>query len=107
MLERRRAPRIHVELPVVLRHRGRFVPATAVNLSSGGMLIHSDDSNVSTTGQVEILFDLDHEHRDVALRGNVLRVDGTHPTNLGIQFTTVFSEAHRVIQRYLEAKLSS
>ncbi|MBI4126561.1 MAG: PilZ domain-containing protein [Deltaproteobacteria bacterium] len=104
MLERRRSPRLALELPVTLRHGGRFIPATALNMSNGGMLIQADDQNVTTQAPVEIVFDLDPTHRDVALRGNILRVESQ---SLGIQFTNTFSESYRMLQEFLRNKTQS
>lgn len=98
MIDRRRSPRIALELPVTLRHGGRFIPATALNMSNGGMLVQASDQQVNLTAPVEIVFDLDATHRDVALRGSILRADAT---SFGIQFTNTFSESHRMLQEFL------
>jgi len=105
MKEKRRFPRMAVSLPVVLRHRGRLIPATTLNLSCGGMYINVNHPDISKSAPVEIIFDL-KEKRDLSLIGKITRVEsGTGAHGLGVQFTDVFSLSHKAVQEYLRTTL--
>jgi len=107
MEERRRHKRVNVTLPVLLRSSGRIIPATALNISCGGMLIRADQPGVRTDKPVEVIFDLSESERDVAMRGNVTRTDDmSDHTDLGIQFTNLFSISHKTIERFLKGHLN-
>lgn len=105
MAERRRFPRMKVNLPVVLRHRGRLVPATTLNVSCGGMYINVKHPDISESAPVEITFDLE-EKRDISLIGKITRVESAAgASRLGVQFTDVFSISHKTVQDYLRTNL--
>jgi len=107
MQERRRHPRLDVNLPVILRHRGRLLPATMLNLSVGGAYIRTDDGRVSEDGPVEVIFDIDANTRDISLRGTILRNSPlSDSSGLGIQFTNLFSESHRAVEEFLRRNLN-
>ena len=106
MDERRRSPRLNLALPVILRHRGRLIPATLINLSCGGMYLRSDGSDIASEEQVEIIFDLDQERRDLSLRGNIVRVEEGEKPGLGVQFSNVFSASHKALQHFLNRSLN-
>ena len=94
-----------VNLPVVLRHRGRLIPATTLNISCGGMYIDVKHPDISKSAPVEIIFDLE-ERRDLSLIGKITRVEsGSGASGLGVQFTDVFSLSHKVVQDYLRTNL--
>ncbi|MBN1283681.1 MAG: PilZ domain-containing protein [Proteobacteria bacterium] len=105
MEERRRHQRLGIELPVILRHRGRIIPATALNISCGGMYIRADQQCISNNRPIEVIFDLSDKDRDVAMRGNITRVEesGTE-TGIGIRFTNLFSLSHKAIERFLKTR---
>ena len=106
MPERRRYPRLEAKLPVTLRHQGRFIPATLLNISCGGVRIIADDSIFSLTTPVEMIFDLDESHRDVSLRGRITRATSGPMGDLGIQFSNLFSESHRAVEDFLKQHLN-
>ncbi len=107
MPEKRRYSRLNVSLPVVLRHGGRIIPATVLNISSGGMYLHVDRSQVVNGRPVEVIFDLDESTRDVAMRGQVTRIeDGGDHKGVGIQFTNLFSLSHKTVQQFVNKNLN-
>ena len=107
MEERRRHKRLNISLPVILRHGGRIIPATALNISCGGMFIRAEQAGVTGDGPVEVIFDLTEGEKDVSMRGNITRTeDSSGHTNLGVQFTNLFSLAHKAIERYLRNTLN-
>lgn len=105
MFEKRRYQRLDVKLPVILRYRGRLIPATILNLSCGGACIRADNEELDINSSVELIFDLDTEQRDVSMRGSV--VHRTNPPSnpqgctAGIRFSNLFSEGHKAVQEYL------
>jgi len=100
--ERRHSQRIDVSLPVTLRLGGRLLPATALNISSGGMCLRSTEKIIVSDSPVEVIFDLDQEKRDIAMMGKITRVtsEGKEAT-LGVQFTNLFSLNRKAIDEYL------
>jgi uncharacterized protein (TIGR02266 family) len=106
MQEKRRHNRIPLELPVILRHMGRIIPATALNVSSGGMYLRAEQADISGNHPVEVIFDLDDGERDLSLRGQVTRIEeDTDGTGMGVQFTNLFSESHKALSEYLRRRL--
>lgn len=107
MEERRRHQRVEVAFPVLLRHAGRIIPATALNISCGGMFIKADQLEIAADKPVEVIFDLSRDERDISMRGNITRLKETGgETGLGVQFTNLFSLSHKAIERYLRNNLS-
>ncbi len=107
MDERRRHKRLNISLPVILRYRGRIIPATALNISCGGMFIRAEQPSHKGDGPVEVIFDLTEGEKDVSMRGNITRTeDSTGHTDLGVQFTNLFSMAHKAIERHLRNNLN-
>lgn len=103
MYEKRRHQRINVNLPVILRHCGRLLPATLINLSCGGMHLKTEATNINDGGRVEVIFDLGKHHRDLSMRGQITRVKADQKTvEVGIRFTNLFSLGHKEIQTYLQ-----
>ncbi|PIR25096.1 MAG: hypothetical protein COV43_06990 [Deltaproteobacteria bacterium CG11_big_fil_rev_8_21_14_0_20_42_23] len=103
--ERRRYHRISLSLPVILRYKGKLLPAKMVNLSYGGMGILSSREDFSPGNTVEIIFDLNSSFRDLSLRGNVSHVDAEDPSCFGIQFSDFLSPSHQVIENFVRAHL--
>ncbi|MFA4875006.1 MAG: PilZ domain-containing protein [bacterium] len=102
MLEKRRYGRLPINLPVILRHGGRIIPATALNLSCGGMYLKVEETNIQGDHPVEVIFDLDEEQRDVSMRGQITRIEGSGDSAcIGIQFTNLFSLSHKAVQHYV------
>ena len=107
MTEKRLYRRIDLELPVVLRHGGRLLPATMLNLSCGGMRLRSDVKDIEKGGPVEVIFDLGEHGKDLSLRGRVTRVEGSEDSSdVGVEFTNLFSLSHRAIQEYLRTNFN-
>ena len=108
MQEKRRYERLAVDLPVILRHGGRLIPATALNLSCGGMYLHADHHDIRPDLPVEVIFDLGDDQRDISMRGQILRVDreGQEPAGLGIRFTNLFSLSHKAVEHYVHQNLN-
>lgn len=106
MSEKRRYSRIPVDLPVILRHGGKLIPATLENLSSGGMYLKTGKTKIATDRTVEIIFDLSESNRDVSMRGHITRIEDTDEgSGVGVQFTNLFSLSHKAIQEYVNEKL--
>ena len=107
MEEKRRHKRLNISLPVILRHEGRIIPATALNISCGGMFIRAEQAGLKGEGPVEVIFDLTEGEKDVSMRGNITHSEGSAGhTDLGVQFTNLFSLAHKAIERYLKDSLN-
>lgn len=106
MSEKRRYGRLPVELPVILRHGGNLMPATMVNLSTGGMYLRVDGLAVASDRPVEVIFDLEDTSRDIAMRGLITRVDEEDgQKGVGVQFTNLFSLSHRAVKQYVTEHL--
>ncbi|MBI4367410.1 MAG: PilZ domain-containing protein [Deltaproteobacteria bacterium] len=97
--DRRQYPRLAVDLPVTLRHGGRLIPATALNISCGGILLAPEAGDVTTNGPVEVVIDLSAAERDVTLRGEIVR--GSVRTGVGIRFTNLHAMGFKTIENYL------
>lgn len=107
MLEKRRYRRLDVSLPVTLRHNGRLLPATMLNVSCGGMYLKAEATDFSSDTPIEVIFDLGGEKRDLSMRGRITRVEaGGEDANVGVQFTNLFSLSHKAIQEYLRKNLN-
>ena len=100
--ERRRHERLNVELPVTIRYNGRLIPATALNLSCGGVQLDAKNVDLEKDGKVELVVDLSAHDTDVSLRGEVAWAEVIdQKTRLGIKFTNLFAVGHEAVQRYL------
>ena len=105
-MDKRKFPRFTINLPVILRHKGRLIPATANNLSCGGMFIAVDSVDISVEHPVEVIFDLD-DNKDLSLRGQITRVEfGDNTSGLGVQFTNLFSDSHKAVQKFINSNLN-
>lgn len=103
MQEKRRFRRLDVELPVTLRCGGRLVPATALNISCGGVCIDVESNELDLTGKkkVEVIIDLAQGERDVSLRGEIIRVEGDQAPRLGIKFTNLYTVGHQTLEKFI------
>lgn len=108
MKEKRRYERLTIDLPVILRHAGRLIPATAVNVSCGGMFIQTMHNDLLRDHTVEVIFDLGQDQRDLSMRGQITRVEegGPEGSSIGVQFTNLFSLSHKAIEQYLHKNLN-
>lgn len=100
-MEKRRHNRLDVNLPVTIRHDGKLVPATALNLSCGGMYLETDGETISENSTVEVTFDLDADNRDVSLCGVIARIERSQKPRIGVQFANFFSAGHTALREFL------
>ncbi|OGQ23201.1 MAG: hypothetical protein A3I05_02500 [Deltaproteobacteria bacterium RIFCSPLOWO2_02_FULL_44_10] len=103
--ERRQDPRVMINKPVILRHAGRLLPATVLNVSRSGMRLTSSEKNFIRNTSVEVIFDLDSERRDLSLRGRIIRVEIPSGGDIGIQFSNAFSTSNQQLESYLDEHL--
>lgn len=108
MNDKRLYPRIELELPVTLRHNGRLLPATMLNLSCGGMCIRTEGYHLTNSTPVEVVFDLDEKTRDVSVRAQIMHIfdENAGESKAGLQFINIFSTSHKAIQEYLRKNLN-
>jgi len=107
MLEKRRYPRLDVDLPVILRHGGRLIPATALNLSCGGMFVKVRGGEFSADSPVELIFDLGGGDRDVAMSAKITHLaESKGRAEIGVQFLNLYSLSHKAVQEYLRKGLN-
>ncbi len=105
IVEKRQFPRLDVDLPVVLRHNGHLIPATALNISCGGMCLRTDNPEIINNGNVEVIFDLATGEKDVSVRGKIVRLEKDEETEMGIQFINLYSAGHQVLERFIRKHL--
>lgn len=105
-MEKRRHPRVELDIPVTLRHKGKLIPATVLNVSCGGMYLVADGEDLAENTTVEVTFDLDGEHRDVSVCGVVSRVEKTDRPRIGVQFGSFFSAGHKALREFLKKHLN-
>lgn len=100
--ERRRHDRYDVQLPVTIRYQGRLIPATALNLSCGGMQLDAQSLLLDRDGKVELIFDLSTLERDVAMRAEVSWCEVLDSkSRVGVRFTNLFTVGHEAVTRYI------
>ncbi|MFH1874331.1 MAG: PilZ domain-containing protein [Pseudomonadota bacterium] len=107
-MEKRRHKRLDLQIPVTVRCNGKLLPATATNVSVGGMCIKTEAfDDVKKDDLVEVYFDLDEKRRDLSLRGAIARVNGSADHNIGVQFGNFHSESHKILRQFLHRELHS
>lgn len=105
MCEKRRQPRIESDIDAIIRYKGCLHPVVITNISGGGICAHIDDPNIASDDNIEIIFDLDNNLKDLSIRGKVAHVEPSEDgAKIGIQFTGVFSDSFEAIQKYLCAE---
>lgn len=102
--ERRTSLRIDVRLPVTLRYCGRLIPATALNISCGGMLLATTPGDVTTNAPVEVILDLSDAERDLTVRGEVIRISSPDTPQIGVQFTNFYALGYQTIERFVRGR---
>ena len=102
MQERRQFKRLKVDLPVTMRYRGNLIPATALNISCGGMCLTTDSPEVAAADDIELIFDLTAADPDVSVRGKILRVNPGFNKKIAVQFTNLYSVGHKAIERFIQ-----
>lgn len=103
MGEQRKYPRLKVNLPVTIRYHGHLIPATALNVSCGGMCLSTDNPEVTGDDNVEVIFDISSADLDVSVRGRIVRVTPGMQKKVGVQFTNLYSIGHQAIERYVQS----
>lgn len=108
MRDKRRFKRLDVELPVTLRLGGRLIPATTLNISSGGVCLGLDeqDLKLAEQGKVEVIIDLSQEQTDVSLRGEITRVETGEGKKIGIKFTNLYTVGHQTLEQFINKNLN-
>lgn len=102
MQDKRKYPRLDVNLPVTLRYKGSLIPATVLNISCGGICLSTDSSEVEEDGSAEVILDLSASERDISVRGEVVRTTEGRQKKIGIQFTNLFSVGHQAIEKFIK-----
>ena len=105
-MEKRRHQRIPMDLPVTVRYKGKLIPATALNVSCGGMYLETEAEGLSENSVVEVTFDLNGDTRDVSLCGVISRVEHVSSPLFGVQFASPFSPGHKILREYLRKNLN-
>lgn len=94
--------RVDVKLPVTLRFNGRLIPATALNLSCGGVMLDAEAVEAQPESGVEVVLDLGALEKDVTIRGEVAWQDTIGGNSrVGIRFTNLFTMGYDAISQYL------
>lgn len=103
--DRRRHQRVDVQLPVTIRFRGRLIPATAMNLSCGGVQLDTGKAILQGTEKVELVLDLSELERDIPIQGEIAWCEVLDRKScVGIRFTNLFTLGHEAIDRYMRRK---
>lgn len=103
---KRRALRLHHEIPVAYRSVGSFLTDWATNISRGGMFINTRKP-LSVGTDVKILVQLPGARFPYELEGRVTRVTefDNHANmvpGMALEFTTVDESKRRVIDEFVE-----
>lgn len=92
-----------MELPVTLRTEGRFVPAATINISQGGMCLLTDYNEPIKVGEAEVVLDLSSKHRDISVRGKILRFEKGIGQRVAIEFA-LNSTGQQALSHFLNTK---
>jgi type IV pilus assembly protein PilZ len=103
---KRKATRLHHEIPVAYRSVGSFLTDWATNISQGGLFINTRKPLPVGTA-VRILIQLPGEPRAADLDGKVTRVtefDNHHNMvpGMGIEFTSLDSERRTELEQFVQ-----
>ncbi len=103
---KRKAPRLHHEIPVAYRSVGSFLTDWATNISRGGLFINTRKPLAVGTA-VTILIQLPGEPFPSNLEGKVTRVtafDNSHNMvpGMGIEFTSLDPARREELDRFVE-----
>ena len=110
-IERRRAPRATVSIPIQLSPRGDAEPATLTSLSTSGLACQFGSAMTEMT-MVGIDLDLPGAAAPASVKGVVVRCDkvrGVNPPTyeIGIFFTDMANECRATLQEFVEAQLAT
>lgn len=98
MSDKRRHQRFGTEIPAVVRHLGRLIPASIKNVSTGGMFVVTESNDVSSTSPLELIFDLGNSNGELSVMGRIRHLERTDDeAYLGVQFTTPFADGMKGI----------
>ena len=103
---KRKATRLHHEIPVAYRSVGSFLTDWATNISQGGLFINTRNPLPVGTA-VRILIQLPGEPQAVAIEGKVTRVteyDNHHNMvpGMGVEFTDLDPERRAELDRFVQ-----
>jgi len=103
---KRKAPRLHHEIPVAYRTVGSFLSDWATNISRGGLFINTRKPLALGTA-VKILIQLPGEPFPSHLEGVVTRVTAFDNAQnmvpgMGLEFTNVDAERRTELDRFVE-----
>ncbi len=110
-IERRRAPRASVSIPIQLSPRGDAEPATLTKLSTSGLACQFGSAMTEMT-LVGIDLDLPGIAESAHVQGVVVRCDkvrGLNPPTyeVGIFFTDMSNECRATLGEFVEAQLAT
>ena len=98
--QRRRVPRISVELPVTLTWERKSFPCQARQLSEFGILVACEHKEL-VGKDIQIKLKLDSPHRSLSLSGIVAyAIDN----GIGVRFKDLSAEQQPVLKDYVEAR---
>jgi uncharacterized protein (TIGR02266 family) len=103
---KRKATRLHHDLPVAYRSVGSFLTDWATNISQGGLFINTRNPLPVGTG-VRILIQLPGEPQAAAIEAKVTRVtdyDNHHNMvpGMGVEFTDLTAERRAELDRFVQ-----
>jgi uncharacterized protein (TIGR02266 family) len=103
---KRKATRLHHEIPVAYRSVGSFLTDWATNISQGGLFINTRNPLPVGT-EVRILIQLPGEPGAAAIEGKVTRVseyDNHHNMvpGMGVEFTALGPERRAELERFVQ-----
>jgi len=106
--EKRRFKRLDVKFPVTLRFHGRLIPATALNISCGGVCLNVEDAEIALSGnkKVEVIMDLSRDEQDISIRGEVTRIEAGSDPRIGVKFTNLYTVGHQTLERFINKNLN-
>ena len=105
-IERRQHKRLQLKQAVFLRYQGRFIPATMLDLSCGGMRLSAKGHEFQASETIEVIFDLNRSNRNLGLCGKTTRKKSNNEEDVGISFTNFFSTSHKNVKNYIQENLS-
>lgn len=110
-LERRRAPRAEVSIPIQLSPRGDAQAATLTNLSTSGLGCQFGEA-ISEMTLVGVDLDLPDAKAPARVTGVVVRCDkirGQNPPTyeIGVFFTDMTDETRAVVTEFVERQLAA
>lgn len=110
-MERRRAPRATVSIPLHLSPHGDAEAATLVNLSASGLCCQFSEAMAEMT-LVGIGIDLPGQDSVAEIRGAVVRCDKVPDLNpatyeIGIFFTDMADSTRKALHEFVETQLNA